>query len=118
MRNTVPAESSAFAWLAKWVQRKVPYDEQLVRMDGRRDVVVDSGLRTGSGPAGRHDQQGIHQVIARSRVAFEVNCEACRETYAWQPVHWFNKKPGGRLRWYLKTHENQRKVINHEKESN
>lgn len=72
MRNPVPAEFSALAWAAKRVQRKVPYDEQLVRMDGRRDVGVDSDLRTGGGSAGRHDQQGVHQVITHSLVTCKL----------------------------------------------
>lgn len=37
------------------MQRKGLYDEQYIRMNGRRDVGLDGDRRTGGGPAGCRD---------------------------------------------------------------
>ena len=43
-------------------QRKELYDEPYIWMDGRRSMALDGVRRTGGGPAGRLDQQAVHEI--------------------------------------------------------
>jgi hypothetical protein len=45
-------------------------------LDGRRDVALDGDRRTGGGPAGCPDHEGVQEIIVGSRPASEVNCQA------------------------------------------
>ena len=54
-------------------QRKELYDEPRLRMDGRGDVALDGDRRTGGGPAGRFDYEGVQEIVVRSQPACEVN---------------------------------------------
>src|ERR1035437_9736922 len=44
------------------------------RMDGRRDVDLDGHLRTGGGPAGRRDYQGVQEIIVHSAAETIYTC--------------------------------------------
>jgi hypothetical protein len=56
-------------------------------MDGRWHVGLDICLRIGIGPPSRHDQQGIHQVIACSRATVKWPVKEQGKTNASQFIH-------------------------------
>ena len=44
-----------------------PHKWMDARMDGRRSMALDGDRRTGGGPAGRLDQQAVHEIVVRSQ---------------------------------------------------
>ena len=60
-------------------------------MDGRRNVVVDGNRPPSDRPAGRRDQQGVQEIVVRSRPACEIyqfdireHCLDMPETRDWK----------------------------------